>query len=114
MSGSTVSNSPFADQVSEHLAPAGAPRAGAADRVRNTLVAQFGTEILAAPPKHGFDLLAWVVPAAAFCSAVPRWRSGWRHGVVAVAGAARPAAAGGGPLDPRSSGASTADLAGFE
>jgi cytochrome c-type biogenesis protein CcmH len=31
---------------------------------RDYLVAQYGEEVLAAPPKHGFDLLAWLVPAA--------------------------------------------------
>jgi cytochrome c-type biogenesis protein CcmH len=57
------SNSPFATQVKQHLGQWCA--AGwTADRVRNTLVAQFGEQILAAPPKHGFDLLAWVVPGA--------------------------------------------------
>jgi cytochrome c-type biogenesis protein CcmH len=33
-------------------------------RVKNYLVAQYGEEILAAPPQHGFGLLAWLVPAA--------------------------------------------------
>jgi cytochrome c-type biogenesis protein CcmH len=33
-------------------------------RTRDYLVAQFGEEILAAPPKRGFDLLAWVIPGA--------------------------------------------------
>jgi cytochrome c-type biogenesis protein CcmH len=28
------------------------------------LVGQYGEEVLAAPPKHGFDLLAWVIPGA--------------------------------------------------
>jgi cytochrome c-type biogenesis protein CcmH len=32
-------------------------------RVRDYLVAQYGEEILAAPPARGFDLLAWLVPA---------------------------------------------------
>jgi cytochrome c-type biogenesis protein CcmH len=31
-------------------------------RTRDYLVAQYGEEVLAAPPKHGFDLLAWVIP----------------------------------------------------
>ena len=31
-------------------------------RTRNYLIAQYGEEILAAPPKHGFDLLAWLIP----------------------------------------------------
>src|SRR4029077_11758274 len=33
-------------------------------QVRNELVSQYGEEILASPPRHGFDLLAWLVPAA--------------------------------------------------
>jgi cytochrome c-type biogenesis protein CcmH len=33
-------------------------------RVRDYLVAQYGQEILAAPPAHGFGMLAWVIPAA--------------------------------------------------
>jgi cytochrome c-type biogenesis protein CcmH len=30
--------------------------------IKRKLVAQFGPAILAAPPKHGFDLLAWWLP----------------------------------------------------
>ena len=33
-------------------------------QVKDELVSQYGEEILAAPPRHGFDLLAWLVPAA--------------------------------------------------
>ena len=33
-------------------------------RTRSYLVSQYGEEILAAPPKHGFDLLAWLIPGA--------------------------------------------------
>ncbi len=58
-----VSTSPFAAQVKDHLARWCA-QGWTADRVRSTLVAEFGTQILASPPKQGFDLLAWVVPAA--------------------------------------------------
>jgi len=32
-------------------------------RTLDWLVQQYGEEVLAAPPKHGFDLLAWVIPA---------------------------------------------------
>ena len=34
------------------------------DEIKAELVAQFGTGVLAEPPKSGFDLLAWVVPLA--------------------------------------------------
>ena len=30
--------------------------------IKDKLVAEFGPQILAAPPKHGFDLLAWLLP----------------------------------------------------
>src|SRR5207253_2905738 len=54
-----------------------------ADQVRQELVARYGTGILLAPPQHGFDLLAWVVPlgavvacAVAALLAVRRWSGG--------------------------------------
>jgi cytochrome c-type biogenesis protein CcmH len=34
-------------------------------RVKTRLIAQFGPEIQASPPRHGFDLLAWLIPGAA-------------------------------------------------
>jgi cytochrome c-type biogenesis protein CcmH len=50
-------------------------------RVKDRLIAQFGREILASPPKSGFDLLAWVIPGAALAGGVAvatalalRWR----------------------------------------
>ena len=39
-------------------------------QVKDTLVRQFGEEILAAPPKHGFTLLAWLVPGAALLAGI--------------------------------------------
>jgi cytochrome c-type biogenesis protein CcmH len=35
-----------------------------ASQIKDELVAQFGAGILAAPPKKGFDLLAWWLPIA--------------------------------------------------
>jgi cytochrome c-type biogenesis protein CcmH len=32
--------------------------------IKRELVDQWGTRILAAPPRHGFDLLAWALPLA--------------------------------------------------
>jgi cytochrome c-type biogenesis protein CcmH len=50
-------------------------------QVKDRLIAQFGPEILASPPKHGFDLLAWVIPGAALLAGAiaaavlaSRWR----------------------------------------
>jgi cytochrome c-type biogenesis protein CcmH len=31
-------------------------------QIKRELVQQWGTRILAAPPRHGFDLLAWLLP----------------------------------------------------
>jgi cytochrome c-type biogenesis protein CcmH/NrfF len=51
-----------------------------ADQIRSELVANFGAGILAAPPRKGFDLLAWWLPlggiilgAAALAAGVWRW-----------------------------------------
>jgi cytochrome c-type biogenesis protein CcmH len=32
--------------------------------IKDKLVAQFGESVLAAPPKRGFNLLAWILPLA--------------------------------------------------
>lgn len=47
--------------------------------IKAKLVAQFGPAVLAAPPKHGFNLLAWLLPivgilAGAAVLAVLVWR----------------------------------------
>jgi cytochrome c-type biogenesis protein CcmH len=64
--------------------------------IKDKLVAQFGQAVLAEPPKHGFDLLAWVLPigglllgAAAVGLAAWRWSPHLRQ-----------SAAAGPPLDP--------------
>jgi cytochrome c-type biogenesis protein CcmH len=49
--------------------------------IERKLVAQFGPEVIAKPSKHGFDLIAWLLPlllvaggAAAVAVAAWRWR----------------------------------------
>jgi cytochrome c-type biogenesis protein CcmH len=57
------STSPFADGMRTELErwhDQGLTRKQVLDR----MVTQFGEEVLAAPPKSGFNLLAWVVPGA--------------------------------------------------
>ena len=60
--------------------------------IKDRLVADYGPEVLAAPPKRGFDLLAWVLPVlglavAAILVGAAAWR--WsRAGGEAVAAAA--------------------------
>jgi cytochrome c-type biogenesis protein CcmH len=61
------SNSALADNLRAYIGDRCA--AGwSKERVKDSLVARFGPEILAAPPRRGFDLLAWVVPFAALAA----------------------------------------------
>jgi cytochrome c-type biogenesis protein CcmH len=63
------SSSAIADQIRSFLHQKCA--AGwTSSRVMDTLVKQFGPEIRAAPPKRGFDLLAWVVPGAVLLAGI--------------------------------------------
>ncbi len=55
------------------------------DEIKDDLVAQYGTEVLAEPPKSGFDLTAWLVPglailvaAVAIALGLRRWRRAGR------------------------------------
>jgi cytochrome c-type biogenesis protein CcmH len=77
-------------------------------QVKSRLIAQFGNEILASPPKHGFDLLAWVIPGAALLAGAivaavltTRWRG--RRGPPPPP-----------PVDPGLSARIDADMARFE
>ena len=71
--------------------------------IKRELVADYGTRILAAPPRHGFDLLAWVLPlvgvlggAAVLGVLAWRWSRGREEPVLL---GARPSL-NGRPLDP--------------
>jgi cytochrome c-type biogenesis protein CcmH len=51
------------------------------EEIKDALVAEYGPEVLAVPATSGFDLTAWVVPAAAILLAggalavgIGRWR----------------------------------------
>ena len=55
------SNSPAAQRIKVEIQG----RIAAGDtrsEIKRRLVAEWGTRILAAPPRHGFDLLAWLLP----------------------------------------------------
>lgn len=57
------SSSPIADRMRRFISE----RIVAGDtktEIKQKLVDQFGESVLAAPPKHGFGLLAWVLPLA--------------------------------------------------
>jgi cytochrome c-type biogenesis protein CcmH len=40
------------------------------DEIKRALVAQYGPAVLASPPGHGFDLLAWLVPGVGIATAL--------------------------------------------
>jgi cytochrome c-type biogenesis protein CcmH len=55
------SDSPAAQRIKAYITlriGQGATRS----QIKDELVEQWGTRILAAPPRHGFDLLAWLLP----------------------------------------------------
>lgn len=63
-------------------------------RIENSLVAQFGREILATPPKSGFDLIVWVVPGLLIIAGLVAlavisvaWSRRSRHSTPAAVGA---------------------------
>ena len=40
-------------------------------QIENVLAAKFGQQVLAAPPKHGFNLIAWLLPLIGVAVAAP-------------------------------------------
>jgi len=72
-------------------------------RIKDFLVQQYGESILAAPPKHGFNLLAWVLPlagigVAALILGFAAW--GWTRGRGEPEPLALQSSNGHGPIDP--------------
>jgi len=58
-----VSNAPSALRIKAYIEEKAA--AGwTSGQIEQSLVQQFGRDILATPPKSGFDLIVWLVPAA--------------------------------------------------
>jgi cytochrome c-type biogenesis protein CcmH len=58
------SSSPIATRMKAYIRQRIAAGASA-KQIKAELVDQFGPAVLAEPPKHGFDLLAWVLPLGA-------------------------------------------------
>lgn len=82
------------------------------DQIKDELVAEYGKRVLATPAASGFDLTAWLVPAAlvlaglvALGLTVPRWRR---------RAALRPASAAGRALDPADARRLDEELARFD
>jgi cytochrome c-type biogenesis protein CcmH len=97
------SNAPIARRMKAFIAA----RIAAGDtksEIKAALVAQFGERVLAAPPKEGFSLLAWVLPlvgigAAAAVVGALAWRWSRRRSGSAPP-ASGPSLNGQRPLDP--------------
>lgn len=58
-----LSNSPAADQIRREI-QRGIDAGRTESEIKAALVAQFGEEVLAAPPREGFNLVAWILPLA--------------------------------------------------
>ena len=86
-------------------------------QIKDFLVQQYGESILAAPPKHGFNLLAWVLPlagigAAALILGVAAW--GWTRGRTDHEPLAVQSSNGQGSIDPELDRRVDEELARFE
>ncbi|HWH55291.1 MAG TPA: cytochrome c-type biogenesis protein CcmH [Gaiellaceae bacterium] len=96
------SDSPAAQQI-ERLIKASIADGKTKSEIKDQLVDNYGEAILASPPAHGFNLLAWVLPlaglglAAALLGAAA-WQ--WSRGRLEEAPAPARSANGRGPLDP--------------
>jgi cytochrome c-type biogenesis protein CcmH len=105
------STAPIADRIRQFISA----RIAAGDtksEIKQKLVDQFGPAVLAEPSKHGFNLLAWVLPfvgigLAAVALGLLAWR--WTRSREPVA-----AVAGGAPIDPELDRRVDEELARFE
>lgn len=86
------SNAPVATRI-ELFAHRRCVAGASKDQIKSELVSQFGESILAAPPKKGFGLLAWLLPLVGVaCAAVVlavmarRWRRAREPAPAAAAG----------------------------
>jgi cytochrome c-type biogenesis protein CcmH len=97
-----LSNAPVADRMRAFIRE----RIAAGDsenEISAALVAQFGEGVLAAPPKEGFNLLAWVLPLAGGALAIGALGVAlrrWSRTRAEPDAAAAPSANGRPPLDP--------------
>ncbi|MEO9174051.1 MAG: cytochrome c-type biogenesis protein CcmH [Gaiellales bacterium] len=87
-----ISTAPAANRVRAYLRRAHAEGLSES-QVKTALVAQFGQQVLAAPPRSGFGLVAWLAPIAAVLAGLVlavwlarRWLRSRSTGSEAVAG----------------------------
>lgn len=97
-----LSNAPVAERMRSFIRA----RIAAGDtksEIKAALVEQFGESVLAAPPKKGFNLLAWVLPLAGAALALGLLAFAlvrWSRTRPETTGPAPASANGGPPLDP--------------
>jgi cytochrome c-type biogenesis protein CcmH len=103
--GTTLSqsDSPAAQQIKQFVRVAIA-RGDTKSQIEAQLVRNYGEQILAAPPKHGFNLLAWLLPlvgisVGALLLGAAAWHWSRSRGDPAPASAAA-STNGRGPVDP--------------
>jgi len=85
-----VSNAPSALRIKAYIETKAA-EGWSSNQIEQSLVQQFGRDILATPPKSGFDLIVWLVPAALIIAglvAIPLIARAWirRNRAAAQAG----------------------------
>jgi cytochrome c-type biogenesis protein CcmH len=96
------SSSPAAQRI-EALISKRIAQCWTADQIKAELVQNFGAGILAAPPRKGFDLLAWWLPIGGVIAGAALLAFGvWRWSRRGDADAEPPPAAGADALDPES------------
>lgn len=110
------SDSPAAQQIKQFIRTAIA-RGDTKSQIKDELVRNYGEAILAAPPKHGFDLLAWLLPlvglaVGAAVLAAAAWQ--WTRGKSDEPAPAPPSTNGRAPLDPELERRLDEELARFE
>ena len=106
-----MSRSPIADRMRAFIADRAAA-CDSKDEIKAALVAEFGEGVLAAPPKRGFNLLAWLLPLAGAAVAVVALTFAARRWLRSRPGA--PAAVSEAPLDPELDRRVDEELARFE
>jgi cytochrome c-type biogenesis protein CcmH len=69
--------------------------------IKQALVAEFGPGVLAAPPKEGFDLLAWLLPLVGLGLGLAALTvAAWRWSVARDSSIAASSPNGSGPIEP--------------
>jgi cytochrome c-type biogenesis protein CcmH len=110
------SDSPAAHQIERDI-NARIAKGWTKSRIKNSLVNDYGEEILASPPRHGFNLLAWLLPLVGILAAgavlgVAAWR--WTRARVEPEALTVQSVNGGGPIDPELDRRVDEELARFE